>query len=195
MSHALAYDRTLSVDEFLDWPGDGIHRLHALIEGVPVAMNLAALTHSLIMSELARRLGNHLELTRPGCRVLIEPGVRPRAGSANNVRIPDLAVACPPFGQRLLEKPLILIEILSPRNASETREAVRACLTIASLREVLVLDSLSICAEHLVREPGGLWPEDPVVLGPGDDMVLTTLDFRAPLAAVYDGTGIHGDPE
>lgn len=196
MPHALDYGAALSVEQFLAWPGDGLHRLHALIEGVPVAMNPPALAHSLIMSELAGLLGNHLRATRPGCRVMIEPGVRPRAGAARDVRIPDLAVACPPRGQLVLENPLVLIEILSPGNAAETREAVRACLTIAGLREVLVIDSVAIGGEHLMREPDGAWPEDPAPLGPADDIVFETLGFarRSPPSTTAPASAWAPDP-
>lgn len=187
MSQAFAYAPALTVDEFAVWPGDGVNRLHALIDGVPVAMNPPALRHSLLLGELAERLGHHLKATRPACRVLIEPGVQPRAGASTNVRIPDLVVACGPIGRQLLTNPLVIVEILSPSNAGETREAVRACLSIASLREVLVIDSLGIRAEHMARQPDGLWPADPTPLGPGDDLVLEAIGFRTPLASFYGG--------
>ncbi len=188
MSHAIAYAPTMTVDEFLVWPGDGLNRSHALIDGVPLAMNPAALAHGLIAGELTILIGVHLRAARPHCRILVEPGVRPRAGSANNVRIPDLAVACGPLGDRLLANPLLLIEILSPSNLRETREAVRACLTIPSLREVLVVDSEAIGAELLTRLSDGLWPEDPTRMGPGDDLMLDSIGLRVPLAALYAGT-------
>ena len=178
----------MTVEQFLEWPGDHLHHLHALIDGEPVAMDPGAVSHAVISGNLVGVLANHLAATRPQCRVLVGPGVQPRAGAAYNLRIPDLAVACPPLGDRLLTNPLIIIEILSPSNVGETREAIRACLSIPTLREVLVIDSASVGAEWLARDADGAWPADPTVLRTGADIMLVGIDFRTPLARLYDGT-------
>ena len=112
----------LTVPEFLAWDSeDRSGRLWQLHDGRPEAMAPASETHGSIQSELGRLIGNHLLAHRPGCRVVTTPSVVPRVRSSDNLRIPDLAVTCtPPRGERLLEAPVLLIEILSPSNADET---------------------------------------------------------------------------
>ena len=112
----------LTVPEFLAWDSeDRSGRLWQLHDGLPEAMAPASETHGSIQSELGRLIGNHLLAHRPGCRVVTTPSVVPRVRSSDNLRIPDLAVTCtPPRGERLLEAPVLLIEILSPSNADET---------------------------------------------------------------------------
>jgi Uma2 family endonuclease len=90
----------------------------------------------------------------------------------------------------LLDHPVVIAEILSPSNARETREAVRACMEIASLREILVIDSVQVQAEHIARTPYNEWPADPTVIGPSGDIKIGCLGFRVPLADLYVGTGL-----
>src|SRR5260370_25369797 len=64
---------------------------------------------------------NHLHDQANGCEVVANPGIVPRLLSEHNVRIPDLAVTCSPLavGQATLSDPVLLIEILSPRQPGE----------------------------------------------------------------------------
>ena len=55
--------------------------------------------------------------------------------------------------------------MLSSPNAREIREAIRAMLSIPSLREVLGLGTQFITAEILTRDTVGNWPAEPVVRG------------------------------
>ncbi len=52
MSSALALPPVMTVDQFRDWPGDGVNRLHQLIDGEPVAMNPPSWRHNAIACEL-----------------------------------------------------------------------------------------------------------------------------------------------
>jgi Uma2 family endonuclease len=144
-----------------------------------------------LQARLATRLGNHLAARRPDCEVVITPGVQPRVHAAHNVREPDLAVGCGLRRTHYLESPLLIAEILSPSNMLETREAVRACLTIPSLAEVLVLASEAIAAEVLRRDAAGTWPVEPIGLGPGDTLELACLGFACPLDELYAGLGLE----
>ena len=64
-----------------------------------------------LQNELGRLIGNHLRDKATGCEVLANSGVVPRLLSADNVRIPDLAVTCSPLavGQATLPGPILLI--------------------------------------------------------------------------------------
>ena len=110
------------------------------------------------------------------------PGVVPRVQSRTNFRVPDLSVACP--SDRGEERPVLLVEILSPSNSAETWSNVWTYLTIPSVLEVLVLRSDSVGADLLRRAPDGTWPERQEAIEAGE-LVLESIGFRTPLAEVY----------
>lgn len=182
----------LTVAAFLAWDsGDRSGRLWQLHDGVPEAMAPPSETHGSIQSELTRVVGNHLLAHRPGCRVVTTPGVVPRVRSADNVRIPDLAVTCTPArGERLLEAPVLLIEILSPSNADETWANVWSYTTIPSVREILVVSSTEIGAELLRRGADGMWPEAAAHVGPDGRLQLDSIGMEVGLAEAYRTTNL-----
>ena len=59
----------MTVEEFLDWPGDRSGRGFELVDGEPRAMAPASGTHGRIQATIARLLGNHLAGT--GCSAVI----------------------------------------------------------------------------------------------------------------------------
>lgn len=182
--------RLMTVEEFLAWtPGPG--ETWELVDGVPRAMAPAGITHGALQGELARVLGNHLAARGLPCRVVIAPGVTPRAERGHNVRIPELAVSCAPSvpGAKLLAEPQVIIEIPSPTNPADTRSNVWTYLTIPSVREILVVRSERIGAELLIREADGGWPEDPERIVTGA-IRLPSLDFEVPLTELHRTTGL-----
>jgi Uma2 family endonuclease len=117
--------------------------------------------------------------------------VVPRVRSADNVRVPDLAVTCaPPSRERLLAEPVLLIEILSPSNADETWANVWAYTTIPSVTEILVVSRTAIGAELLRRLPDGSWPEAPQSLDQSATLELASIGFRLPIASLYRTTAL-----
>ena len=178
----------ITVDEFLDWPGDGTGRKFQLIDGEPQAMAPASTTHGRIQATLARLLGNHL--AGSGCYVVIEPGVIPRIRSQANMRIPDLAVTCEADdpGIHAMIEPILLIEVLSVSNEAETRANVWTYTTIPTVREILLVRSTHIAAELIRREPDGGWPANSLPIAAEALLVLDSLDFSCPLTAIYEGT-------
>jgi Uma2 family endonuclease len=175
----------MTADQFAEWPGDGTGRAFQLIDGEPVAMAPTSPTHGAILSVLDRRLGNHLERIDSPCTTIVAPGTQPRAGAADNVRIPDLAVTCGALERRFVNDPVVIVEILSPSNFRETYEAIRAYLSLPSLREVVVISSERIAADVLRRDADGAWPPNAAAVGPDDDLAIETFGFRCPLRALY----------
>lgn len=173
---------TMTVAEFLAWnPGDG--RLWQLVDGEPVAMAPASQTHGAIQNELGRLLGNHLAELGSRCRVVTTPGVVPRVGANENVRVPDLGVTCtPPSLDHMMPNPVLLVEVLSPSNVAETRANIWSYTTIPSVREILLVHSARVGAD-------GEWPEGPTTLGPDDTLMLGSVEgFSTPLVALYRTT-------
>ena len=178
----------MTVEEFLDWPGDGSRQKFELVDGEPRAMAPASVSPGIIQANIAGILRSHLSGSR--CYVVVEPGIIPRVRSDANMRVPDLAVSCevPDRGQRALTEPTLVVEILSPGNEAETRENVWAYTTIPTVREILLIRSTRIAAELLRRDADGSWPSNPQPIEADGPLFLESLDFSCPLAAIYENT-------
>jgi len=185
----------MTVAEFLDWPGDGTGRKCQLIDGEVRVMSPGSPTHGRLQSTLARLIGNALTASGSTWDVITDPGVAVQEGNKTNVRVPDLGVTGTPdtAGDRLMPDPVLLIEILSPSNANETRENVWSYRTIASVQEIIVVHSTRILAEVLRRGPDGQWPEEPEEIGMGGTLSLDSIGFACPLTDVYARTHLAGE--
>jgi Uma2 family endonuclease len=186
MSAANQLPDQMTVIEFLAWNSQDSDRWE-LIDGTLRAMAPAAPRHGAIQGEVARLIGNRLAALRPECRVIIEPGIQPKVQANLNVRVPDLAVTCAPLDpdDRLLREPLLVVEILSPSNKTETWANIWSYVTIPSVWEILVLHTAEIRADLLRREEDGTWPDDPLTLTLGDTVSLESINFTAPITAFY----------
>lgn len=182
----------MTVAEFLDWDsGDRTGALWQLRDGEPEMMAPASDAHGMIQGELARLIGNHLADSGSPCRVGVTPGVVPRVRSTRNLLVPDLGVTCaPPAGGPTMPDPVVLIEILSPSNARETRANIWAYTSIPSVAEIVLVRSTSIAAEVLRRQNDGSWPAEPQYLDAEGELVLESIGFRIPLRAAYRTSGI-----
>jgi Uma2 family endonuclease len=177
----------MTVAEFLAWDPPDFGDRWELVDGIPQAMAPAAPKHGFIQAEAARLIGNHLAEQRPQCRVATEPGLQPKVDGKFNVRVPDLAVTCANLepGDRLLRDPVVVIEILSPSNARETKQNIWSYVTIPSVQEILTIYTEEHRIELLRRDPDGAWPDNPLVLMSGDAVTLDSIGFSAPVAAFY----------
>jgi hypothetical protein len=130
----------MNVAEFLSWDAPAGSRWQ-LVDGEPQAMAPASRTHGVIQNELGRLLGNHLAAQAPGCSVITNAGTIPRVRADANFRIPDLAVTCSDYQEEEYDvsEPVLMVEILSPTNKTETWANVWAYTTIPTVREILVL--------------------------------------------------------
>ena len=180
----------MTVAEFLTWDsGDPKIHVWQLIEGEPVAMAPASDKHGTIQWALGSLLWPHLTAPGSRCRAVIEPVIVPRGRSDRNYRVPDIGITCaPPSDSQMLPDPLILIEILSPTNETESWANVWTYLSIPTVMEVLVVNSTRVDAELLRRNPDGTWPEVPTLIGSEDALNLDSIGFTVPLAALYRTT-------
>ena len=90
--------------------------------------------------------------------------------------------------QQVLPDPIVLVEILSPGNASDTWDNVWSYTTIPSVREIVVVHSTRIFAELLRRDAEGNWPAEPEEIDTDGTLRLDSIDFSCPLRAVYAQT-------
>ena len=181
---------TMTVADFLDWGGDGSGRKFQLVDGELRAMSPGSVTHGRIQMTLGRLIGNHLVEKRGPCQVVSEPAVATRVRANINMRVPDLGVTCTPDapGQQTLPDPILLIEILSPGNATDTWDNVWSYTTIPSVREIAVVHSTRVLVELLRRGADGSWPEEPEEIGSQGILRLESIGFACALADVYAQT-------
>ena len=181
----------ITVDKFLnstDRLGPG---KHILVDGVIHAMAPASPTHGLIQAKLARLIGNHLAENKMPYRVMSEAGVKPRVRSKTNVRVPDLLVSCGPSpgpDDRLVDEPLITIEVLSPSNDDLTDASIMACATIPSVMEMLVVDSVRLVVEIWKCDLAGAWPSEPDTISAGGTIRLDAIGLELSLTDIYADT-------
>lgn len=190
MAIAQTRPKLMSVDEFLSWNGDGTGRLHELVEGVIRAQDPASDAHGTIEVNIALFIGNHLRATRPNCRVVANPGIRPHLRAKWNWRIPELGVTCTPNRADVHETPdpILLVEVLSPTNEEDTWSNIALYATVPSVTEILIVDSREVAAEVLRRGTDGSWPRNPEAVPPSGMIRLTSIGLEVPLAEVYRGT-------
>jgi Uma2 family endonuclease len=191
MHHALRKPpRTMTVAEFLDWPGDGSGRTFQLVDGELRAMSPGSATHGTIQANLCCLIRNALVAAGSGCRLVTEPGVITRIRSDMNLRVPDLGVTrtADAPGQQALPDPIALIEVLSPGNASDTWDNVWAYTTIPSVREIVLVHSTRVLAELLRRGADGHWPGRPEEIGAGGTLHLESMSVAFPLRDAYAQT-------
>jgi Uma2 family endonuclease len=180
----------MTVTDFLAWPGDGSGRKFQLVDGGLRAMSPGSATHGTIQMTIGRLIGNRLVEVGGRCRVVSEPAIATRVRANINLRVPDLGITCTPdaAGQQTLPDPILLIEILSPGNASDTWDNVWSYTTIPSVREIVVVHSTRRLAELLRRDLDGNWPAEPQEIGPDGILRLESVAFACPLSDIYAQT-------
>jgi Uma2 family endonuclease len=183
----------MTVDDFLCWEGDGTDTRYELVDGVLRAMAPSTNAHAFICANLVRLIGNHLYGQGHRCKVAMAPGIRPQMRADWNFRIPDLGVTCEADrkGERVVAEPILLIEVLSPSNAADTYENIRAYATLPTVVELLVVHSTRVEAELLRKGAGNIWPANPVIAKDGA-LSLASIDLTLPLADIYAGTHLAG---
>jgi Uma2 family endonuclease len=181
---------SMTVADFLVWPGDGTGRKFQLVDGEVRAMSPGSTTHGRIQSTLARLIGNALSARSDPCDVITEPGIATRVRAGINVRVPDLGVTCTAdiAGEQLMPDPVLLIEVLSPTNIADTWENVWSYCTIPSVREIAIVHSTRVLVELLRRGTDGHWPEETEKIGPGGTLLFETIQFSCPISDVYART-------
>ena len=180
----------MTADEFLDWHGEKPGERFELVDGVLRAMTQPSVMHSAIHSNLMALIRDQLLKSRPGCWVAIGAGVRPRLRAKSNVRVPDLSVTCSPprKGQKEIEDPTLLVEVLSPNNLRDTWENVRAYTTIPSVSEILVVESETLRVYVVRRAVDGTWPPEPETIERDGILTLASIDLTCKVADVYENT-------
>jgi len=122
--------------------------------------------------------------------VQIEAGIA-RPDRDDTCYIADLAITCnpPPRAAKLLQEPVLIVEVLSPGTALYDRQVkVSDYRQIESVREILLIDSERVFAEILRRE-GDRWLTE-IVRDRTAGLTLTSIGLEASMAELYEGIDI-----
>lgn len=183
--------KLMTIDEFLDWQ-DGTDTRYELINGAPSAMAPPGRAHGILCATLAAMIHAGLRSRRP-CRVHTEAGIS-RPGRDDTCYVADLAVSCRPHqrGDRLVQEPIVVVEILSPGTERHDRRAkVPAYRDIESVSEILLIDSEAAYAE-IFRRSGSTWLIE-IVRGQNADLYLSSVGLRVAMAELYEGIDLEAD--
>jgi Uma2 family endonuclease len=187
----------MTVEAFLALPGDGSGRIYELVHGEIRAQDAASDAHGSIQSRLNALLTLHLDKVRPGCRVVANPGIKPRLLAKWDYRIPELGVTCTPNRADVRETPdpILLVEVLSPSNEADTWSNVPLYATLPSVQEILLVDSSKVEAMLLLRRGAdGHWPQEPHTIEPGGVIALASIGLEVTLAEVCRDTHLSAGP-
>ena len=110
----------------------------------------------------------------------------------NKIYFPDLSAVCGEAedeegGIERLRNPSLIIEVLSRKTATIDRgEKFQAYWKLPSLKEYILIDSLSMLVQSYYRETEELWRIGNYTR-PEQGMEVISLGVTVPLAVVYDG--------
>ncbi len=182
---------SLSPEEYLERERQSPSK-HEYVRGQIYAMAGASRAHSLIVLNLATQLRNHLRGS--GC-IPYTQDMKVRLETANTYFYPDLVVSCDErdresLTQDFISYPCLVVEVLSPTTAAFDRgDKFADYRSLETLQEYVLISQERMAIDCFRRNCEGLW-----VLYPyekGDDIYLSSLDFRCAIASLYeDVTGI-----
>jgi Uma2 family endonuclease len=182
----------MTVDEFLHWE-DGTDTRYELVDGIVMAMAPPAPAHGILLARLAGAIDAALRSRRP-CVVQGEAGIV-RPDRDDTCYIADLAVTCEPLRteDRLIRSPVLIAEILPPSTAVfDRQQKVADYRRIATVQEILLIDSQTIFAEVLRREAAHWITE--IVEVPAATLTLRSVPVAIAMAELYEGIPLPAPP-
>ena len=181
----------VSPEEYLRLEAQSPVRLEYIAGGI-YAMTGASIRHNLIALNLASALRSHLKPSP--CRVFME-GVKLHVTRDNAYYYPDVMVSCDPRLERptandmVVDKPVVIVEVLSESTAGiDRREKLAAYRKLASLKEYVLVEQDARHVEIYRRSGDVGWEH--VTLDASDTLELASVEFRLPLAELYEDSGI-----
>ena len=180
----------MTVEQFLDSDAGGHQGKLELVHGFVRAMAPPSPTHGVVQAAIASVIREHLRDRKSPCRVGTEVGVIPIWDPKRNLRAPDVTVTCKPAtrGERTFPDPLLIVQILSPSNETDTWESIQACATIPSLAEIVVVAFDAVRISVFRKRPDGVWPEQPDIVEAGGVVRLASIDASFEIDNVFAGT-------
>jgi Uma2 family endonuclease len=182
--------RGLTPDEYLAWERQQPTK-HEYIDGEVYAMTGGTLAHNAIAVNLVSALRGKLRGTR--CKVYAADA-KVRVAAKGPYFYPDVVVSCDERDRRAtetLQYPKLIVEVLSPSTAGFDRgDKFKFYRRIPTLEEYVLIDAEKVGIDCYRKTSAGKWE---LTTYPDDDanqedsiLELVSLDFRCPLALVYE---------
>jgi Uma2 family endonuclease len=136
------------------------------------------------------------------CRAFTE-AVRVRATAEDDV-YPDLSVTCDrrdleDMRRQAIAHPCLVVEVLSPSTSLYDQHGhghgngkFDLYRRIPELREYMLVESTAVQVEVRRRQEGTVWTS--TLYGPGEQVLITTLELSLPMAAIYEDSEMEGPP-
>ena len=180
----------LTLEAFLEWENaqDTRNEFH---RGEVFAMVGARRSHSCVVSNLARHLGNALDGSP--CRVFHE-AMKLQIGD-DTILYPAVFVTCDKADRRtdlIFRSPTLVIEVLSPTTETCDRSQKFALYRrLGSLKEYVLVNPESRSIEAFVRGTDGLFVLHD--MSEQDRIAFRSVEVEVPVAAVFQGAGVDGE--
>jgi Uma2 family endonuclease len=184
----------MTVDEYLELERHSDVK-HEYIDGYVYAVAGGTSAQSVISANIIALLRPHL---RGGpCRVRTSE-MRVRL-SATRYVYPDVSVSCDERDhvnseQDEIHYPRLVVEVLSRTTQDYDRtdkfDLDRGC---AALQDYVLVSTRRQSVHVYSRGDDGVWLLRP--FGPGDDVLLPSIDFRTPIAALHEDVELPTGPE
>lgn len=158
---------------------------HEYRQGEIYAMAGASDAHVTITGNLFTLLRNHVRGS--GCRAYVAD-MKARIETVNIFYYPDVMVTCDERDKTpddFKRYPSLIVEVLSPTTQGFDRgDKFADYRTIETLQEYVLINQERVSVECFRRNSEGLWVLYPY--GEGEEIHLQSVDFRCPIAAVYE---------
>jgi Uma2 family endonuclease len=157
---------------------------HEYLDGEVYAMAGTSRRHNEIIGNLIEKLRRHLR--GDTCRPYFVD-IKVRIERLNRFYYPDIIIICGEEDQYFVDKPKLIIEILSPSTAlTDRREKMFAYKEIESLEEYILIEQDKMYAEvYRRRRDSGLW--DWIEFFPDEEIEFASIDFKMPMSEIYAG--------
>ena len=174
----------ISARDYLE--GEKVSQIrHEYLDGEVYARTETSIRHNRIIRNLLSRLGE--KLSGSYCETFFVD-IKVHVKKLNRYYYPDLLVVCGEINQdeHFTDKPLIIIEILSPSTAlTDRREKMFAYKEIESLAEYVLIEQDKIYAEIYRRRDDGLWSW--IEFDENEEIEFDSIDFRMAMMDIYEG--------
>ncbi len=159
---------------------------HEYVDGEIFVMSGNTYEHSLLGSNIVRELGN--ELTDRPCDVH-GSDMKIRIAATNRFFYSDISVICgaPIFADDKRDSvlnPKVIVEVLSESTEGYDRgDKFAHYRRLDSLQDYVLVSQTEPLVEQFTRGPDGVWLYR--VLGPGQQLILASLDCAIPVDRIY----------
>jgi Uma2 family endonuclease len=176
----------MTVPEYFDL--DGLEDKYEYEDGVIRMMSGGSKAHDDISSNV--RVALKMQLRTGPCSAS-GPNMRTEVTANRRYYYPDVVVSCDVADRRrdtkVIRSPRIIVEVLSPGTEPEDRgRKLRAYQDCPTIMEYVLVSQYSQHVEVYRRRDDDTWTEQPVIYGPGDDVVLESIDVSIPIDEFYD---------